>query len=260
MLNEVITAPAVSIAATSVQNLAKKLLADFRTRWLDDDTNQFDGAVRRGNGHRRCGIHPTVAIATALDPRTKKLGAFRNGTNSRENIWEALLHKMVQRTCPSENVVVAPHMVAAPLPPAPPVLAPPAAGKGNAEDIQFFMDRMNANEEDSEDDQDDNLDDMTTPLHDRCIAEVAAYKRLPKLPMKPGACPLEWWRLSSHQFPILSKLALMYLCIPATSAPSERILSMAVRLISSLRTNVSPRNAGMIVFINKNLPWFESLE
>ncbi|CAM4623496.1 unnamed protein product [Leuciscus chuanchicus] len=37
--------------------------------------------------------------------------------------------------------------------------------------------------------------------------------------------PLEWWRLHERNFPRVSKLAKKYLCIPATSTPSERIFS-----------------------------------
>ena len=33
--------------------------------------------------------------------------------------------------------------------------------------------------------------------------------------------PLDWWRINESNFPYLAKLALKYLSIPATSAPSE---------------------------------------
>jgi hypothetical protein len=38
-------------------------------------------------------------------------------------------------------------------------------------------------------------------------------------------CPLSWWKLSAHQYINLGKLAIKYLSVPATSAPSERIWS-----------------------------------
>ena len=79
-----------------MKNLATRLLKDFRLRWRDDEESQFDGEVQRGRGWRQCGIHPTVAMATALDPRTKKLGAFING-NDKNTIWDAMLNEMVRR-------------------------------------------------------------------------------------------------------------------------------------------------------------------
>jgi hypothetical protein len=33
--------------------------------------------------------------------------------------------------------------------------------------------------------------------------------------------PLDWWRINESNFPYLAKLALKYLSIPATSAPSK---------------------------------------
>jgi len=37
--------------------------------------------------------------------------------------------------------------------------------------------------------------------------------------------PLSWWKSSSHRFVNLGKLAVKYLGVPATSAPSEHIWS-----------------------------------
>jgi hypothetical protein len=45
------------------------------------------------------------------------------------------------------------------------------------------------------------------------------------------ADPLAWWKGNERKFPILAKLARMYLAIQATSAPSERIFSVASRII-----------------------------
>jgi hypothetical protein len=53
-------------------------------------------------------------------------------------------------------------------------------------------------------------------------------------------------------------LARMYLCIPATSAPSERIFSMASRLINKQRARLTPENAGQILFVNRNMGWYEA--
>jgi hypothetical protein len=45
-------------------------------------------------------------------------------------------------------------------------------------------------------------------------------------------CPLSWWKSSAHRFKNLERLAVKFLAIPATSAPSERIWSRAARVLT----------------------------
>jgi hypothetical protein len=44
-------------------------------------------------------------------------------------------------------------------------------------------------------------------------------------------CPLSWWKSSADRFINLGKLAIKYLGVPATSAPSERIWGRAARVL-----------------------------
>jgi hypothetical protein len=76
---------------------------------------------------------------------------------------------------------------------------------------------------------------------------------------KVFADPLVWWKEKQFHFPILSKLARKYLCIPATEAPSERIFSTASLLLSKYRNRMDPELAGRMVFIKKNFEWYEEL-
>jgi hypothetical protein len=68
---------------------------------------------------------------------------------------------------------------------------------------------------------------------------------------------LLWWKQTQFQFPILSKLAQKYLCIPATEAPSECIFSMVSLLLSKFRNWMNPPDlAGRMVFIKKKFQWY----
>ena len=52
-------------------------------------------------------------------------------------------------------------------------------------------------------------------------------------------CPLSWWKSSAHRFKNFKSLAVKYLAIPATSAPSERIWSRAARVLTVKRNRMS---------------------
>lgn len=52
-----------------------------------------------------------------------------------------------------------------------------------------------------------------------CDAEVTRYKK--ELPMGADQNALTWWKNNSDRYSSLSVIAKKYLCIPATSVPSE---------------------------------------
>ncbi len=45
-------------------------------------------------------------------------------------------------------------------------------------------------------------------------------------------CPLSWWKSSACRYMNFGKLAIKYLAVPATSAPSEHIWSQAARVLN----------------------------
>ncbi|KAI2645357.1 E3 SUMO-protein ligase ZBED1 [Labeo rohita] len=62
-----------------------------------------------------------------------------------------------------------------------------------------------------------------TTLEDRVKEEIQVYLSLPPRPAKED--PLVWWRGHASELPHLARVARKRLCIPATSVPSERVLS-----------------------------------
>ena len=65
--------------------------------------------------------------------------------------------------------------------------------------------------------------------------------------------PLTWWLEHEKKYPNLSKLGWKYLCITATSVPSERLFSKAGELVSHKRSCLKPSNVNMLLFLNQNL-------
>lgn len=80
--------------------------------------------------------------------------------------------------------------------------------------------------------------------------EMKRYLEEPLIPLEED--PLKWWKMHSAFFPKLQTCAKMFLCIPATSVPAERIFSKGGELVSHRRNALSNENINMILFLNKN--------
>ena len=72
--------------------------------------------------------------------------------------------------------------------------------------------------------------------------------------------PLDWWRDNQYQFNLLAFLARRILCIPSTSAPSERVFSSAGHIITKLRASLNSANAADLIFLHDSWPVVEVYE
>ena len=66
--------------------------------------------------------------------------------------------------------------------------------------------------------------------------------------------PFEWWKTNKNSFPMLSKLALKYLCTPASTIYSERLFSEAGNVYEAKRNRLLPENGEQLIFLHHNLP------
>ena len=64
--------------------------------------------------------------------------------------------------------------------------------------------------------------------------------------------PLEWWHLNESLYPTVSKLAKRFLCIPATSAPSERVFSTGGNIVTAKRSCLHPSHVETLIFVSQN--------
>jgi hypothetical protein len=64
--------------------------------------------------------------------------------------------------------------------------------------------------------------------------------------------PLLVWKTMQNEYPKLAGFARKYLCIPATSASSERMFSSAGLTITKLRNRLTPDSASMLMFLREN--------
>ena len=70
--------------------------------------------------------------------------------------------------------------------------------------------------------------------------------------------PLEWWKCNQGLCPVLARLAKICVAVMATSAPSERVFSIASCLISNKRAGLGPEIAGKALFVAENWDAWES--
>ena len=80
--------------------------------------------------------------------------------------------------------------------------------------------------------------------------EVAEYLKEDKI--KFTQSPFEWWLNKKGKYPILARLARIYLAVPATSTPSERLFSDAGNLLTSKRTRINPELFKRMMFLKRN--------
>uniref|UniRef100_G3NAN5 HAT C-terminal dimerisation domain-containing protein n=1 Tax=Gasterosteus aculeatus TaxID=69293 RepID=G3NAN5_GASAC len=91
------------------------------------------------------------------------------------------------------------------------------------------------------DSTDSDNDDSEEDAHNQKIRdEVLMY--FGEQPLSKTESLLSWWKW----FPALASLAKSFLCIPATSTPSERLFSAAGNIASKKRASLSPEHVNML--------------
>jgi hypothetical protein len=62
------------------------------------------------------------------------------------------------------------------------------------------------------------------------------------IPVEPiDIDPCEWWKHHKVQYPLLEKITRDYICIPATSIPSEQAFSKSGELVIKKRNRLGDR-------------------
>ena len=87
----------------------------------------------------------------------------------------------------------------------------------------------------------------TTPSPSEQVAqEMDRYLHHPIIDVE--SFPLEWWKPQEKQFPLLGRLARRYLCICATSVPSERVFSAGGNIFTTSQSSLKPARVDQLVF------------
>ena len=224
--------------------LAKILLKDFEEKRYGDGTKLFhDVDVVIGGMNRYISLHRSVLVASLLDPRTKKGDPFIPSDDLpklHDHIKAIMLETMnnidheVRDSIEEVEVVTNEHHDE-------PVMNVPVTN--NNIECSFFTDLNN----------DSFVFDTNDPQEankEACCAEFNRYMNLPRLYIKND--PLKWWEDNKVKLPTLYILAMQYLCIPATSAPSERLWSIASKILTKERNRLDSETVASLVFLKEN--------
>lgn len=99
-------------------------------------------------------------------------------------------------------------------------------------------------------DFDRTVDTQVESIQFLCTKELDMFLQEPLLDRKQD--PLKWWKTRAILYPNLNELAQKYLCITATSTPSERIFSKSGQLISERRNRLKGDNVNNLLFLHFN--------
>jgi hypothetical protein len=259
LLQQAREAPDISL---HVRNLLGRMANAFENHWGSGEPGTVSREyLTEGPNRRPRGMPLITLLASLLDPRFK----FGPGLHELDKnyLWAIILHQLVgidrirRRNDPNNNNdnhnQQQPQQLAA---------AQNNYNNNDHDDFLDMFDELNALRQ-AEEARDvgeamQNPQQLGGDSYERASAELTLYKGEPMMPLQKEDRtyndPLAWWRLKAQKFPLLSELAIRYLCIPATSAPSERVFSTAGLTIAKERSRLDPTTANELVFLHESLP------
>lgn len=121
----------------------------------------------------------------------------------------------------------------------------------------------------SSDEKDEVEERERPPKRTKCLIELAeesgsaAMSELDYYTREPGidqqACALAWWKEKAALYPTLAEMARVYLAIPASSAPSERVFSAGKLTLDYKRRSLEPDRVSRLVFMKKTMRLYREL-
>lgn len=174
------------------------------------------------------------AKSTFLDPRFRKtgFGLETNAKNAQQWVSEELATLLDEKT--TNHSLTPTNEVRSSL---------AASSEMNTPSIWDFFDSKAAE-----------VETQATPLSSAMVI-IKQYLDLPLIPRNKN--PFDFWETYRTVFPELFELATKYLCVPATSVPSERVFSKAGQITNERRNRLKGKNLDAIIFLNSNFSLLE---
>ena len=233
-----------------LRTLLENMQEDFHDRW--GETIQYSANTVRTSRRRQKGI-PTYAFwALALDPRTKRKVRKILSNEDETRLWNDIAMAIVRLDQHVDGQIDVEHDIE-------------TNDEAEKADENTQQQQQQSQTEQNKKrrlnflaDVDDDMDSISSQprtIDELIMEEIAAYKLDRGQPMFTNEeynDPLQWWREHETKYPYLWKLAGIILAIPATSAPSERVLSAAANIINKKRVQLKPETLDVMIFLRGN--------
>ncbi|XP_030263766.1 zinc finger BED domain-containing protein 1-like [Sparus aurata] len=198
-----------------VSNLKKQVLANLSKRYQNDEIRNF------------------LQVATALDPR------FKHKLDD-DTIWDQIQRKLIEQSTEEDCGADGDSMQSE------------NEDEQESQQPPCKLPRKTPLEELFAEEEAQNIvsQQSSMSIKKRVERELQIYQEVPPVLMSED--PAAWWWNQQKTYPLLSDLAFSYLCVQASSTPSERVFSIAGDTICPERSRILPEKADMIIFLNKN--------
>ena len=200
--------------APAVSKCVKELLEHFDSVWGSLE-EPFQGVkILAAGGNKPKGLHWSILMAYALDPRFKELPHIPSETN-KEELWSAVSKEMnlaMKQTKKHANEAEDANK------PARESESGLDVSVSEEDPMMLYMKGARSGTKTGETDQD---------IQEKCSKELEEYKDAASLPFynkDTGASsdPLNWWEENNERFPTLWSMARVFLSIPVSAASLEK--------------------------------------
>jgi hypothetical protein len=221
---------------TAVAAAATRLEADFSERWP-------------------AAWNPATRLAVLLDPRTKYMVCFKD-KDVRQGTWQLLEEEMLAVYKLLRTLTTTANDEAGSSSALPSQNSNVTASQSPTSSISKLTTDLSADPDaDDLDTCDDSFGDADWELKQRVENEIKLYKR--ETPIDRKSNPFEWWASKLESLPLMCNVARKWLAVPASSAASERLFSVAGLTVTKLRNRLSAKRVSTLVFLKAAWPTLE---
>lgn len=201
------------VFAPTVSKCVNQLIGHFDETWGSLEA-PFQGVITRVGGRPQKGLHWSIIMAYALDPRFKSLPHVLDEQN-KQTIWDAIVREMAADKRATKLLDEADSGLK-------------SNGNGrdsgkhgkDKEDTMMMYMMGSPSKEGWKSTGKGAGDEIDEEIKNACTSELSVYKATDSPPVTSN--PLDWWRANSTRFPSLWSVAEVYMAMPVSAASIQK--------------------------------------